>query len=357
MDRTTSTATYTYLERLIIAAGAATLAIALYARASETAPAPDDPGLATIALHEPQRVAPPPPIVARQDVVAAPATKDVSLVFTAGGSAWIKLAQVETAPKHGKIVLAEDDYVTSAIAPINEANVPAAHKAWLGKRVVVDVTCVARVTSIAVVSRLTGYPSYAGVEGASDDKWTPAAAFESGTKLVAAKLDNCAGGAFARSANLAPIVIPSEIQDEPLAAAALAALQASPDVKAGAKDWEEFQQKGRWETDEYTEKSVRVVRHPTTGVTWVSAHLYHGGGCGAPNLSAWGLYRVGDDGVLVRVKSSLGELTSIEKLVDLDNDGELEVIGRPWLGTERAVQASDGATLDTLALPYFFCPC
>jgi len=349
MDRT---ATYTYLERLIIAAGAATLAIALVPRGGE----PAEVGPATIALHEPQRVAPPPPIVARQEVVAAPATRDVSLVFTAGGAAWIKLAEVEVAPRHGKVVLTEDDYVVSAIAPIAEANIPAKHRSWLGKRVVVDGTCTARVTSIAVVSRLTGDPSYAGVE-AADDKWTASSAFQSGIKLVAAKLDNCAGGTLARSANLAPIVIPSEIQDESLAAAGLAALQASPDVKAGAKEWKELQQKGNWTDDEYTQKSVRVVRHPTTGVTWVSAHFYHGGGCGAPNLSAWGLYRVGDDGTLVRVKASLGELTSIEKLVDLDNDGELEVLGRPWLGTERAVQASDGATLDTLALPYFFCPC
>lgn len=348
MDRT---ATYTYLERLIIAAGTATLAVALWPRSPEPPQGP-----ATIALHEPERIAPPPPIVARQDVLAAPATRDISLVFTAGGAAWIKLAEVETAPKHGKVVLAEDDYVVSAIAPIAESKLSAAHEAWLGKRVVVDGTCTARVTSIAVVSRLTGDPGYAGIV-AADDQWTASSAFESGTKVIAGRLDNCAGGTFARSANLAPIVIPSEIRDEPLAAAALAALAASPDVKAGAAEWEEFQQTGRWEDHEYTQKSVRVVRHPTTGVTWVSAHLYHGGGCGMPNLSAWGLYRVGDAGELVRVAASLGELTEIDRLVDLDNDGELEVLGRPWLGTERAVQASDGTTLDTLALPHFFCPC
>jgi hypothetical protein len=350
MDRT---ATSTYLERLIFAAGVATLAVALWPRASE----PAELGPASIEMHEAVRVAPPPPIVAQIDVPAAPPTRDISLVFTAGGSSWIELAELDVLPKHGKPKLADDDYVTSAIAPIAEANIPAAQRDWLGTRVVVDGTCTARVTQLAVVSRLTGYPSYAGVENATDDKWTAAAALEHGARFLAAKLDNCAGGTFARRASLAPVVIPPVIDDAPLAAAALAALSASPEVKAGATEWAEYQQAGNWVDDEYTARDVRVVRHPTTGVTWVSAHLYYGGGCGAPNLSVWGLYRVDDDGTLVRAKTSLGQLTQIDQLVDLDNDGELEVIGRPWLGTERAVQAADGSTLATLSLPLYACPC
>lgn len=346
-------ATYTYLERMIFAAGLATLALAVWPRGSE----PAEVDAATIAMDEPQRIAPPPPIVAQVDVPAAPPSKDVSLVFTAGGSAWIALAELEKLPKHDKPMLSEDDYVTSAIAPIAPANLTAAQQELLGTRIVVDGTCTAWVTSFAVVSRLTGYPSYAGVENAPDDTWTAATAMEHGTKLLAAKLDNCAGGTFARRASLAPVVIPPAIEDEPLAAAALAALKASPDAKAGAKEWEEFQQKGNWYDDPSVAKDVRVLRHPTTGVTWVSAHLYYGGGCGAPNLSVWGLYRIDDDGALVRTKTSLGELTQIDKLVDLDNDGQLEVIGRPWLGTERTVQANDGTTLQTLTLPFFMCPC
>lgn len=350
------TATYTHLERLIFASGVVTLAVALWSPAAD----PGELEAAAIEMHEPQRVAPPPSIVAQLDVPAAPPTKEVKLVFQAGGAAWIELAPIDVLPKHDGAYLAEDDYVSSAIAPIAanaDRNVPAAYRDWLGSRVVVDGTCVAWVTQFAVVARLTGYPSYAGVENAPDDAWTAATVMEHGTKFLAAKLDSCVGGTFARRAELAPVIIPPVIEDEPLAAAALAALKASPDAKAGAKEWEEFQQKGNWVDDPSVTRDVRVLRHPTTGVTWVSAHLYYGGGCGAPNLSVWGLYRVDEDGTLVRTKTSLGELTQIEKLVDLDNDGQLEVIGRPWLGSERVIQGSDGTNIELLALPFYACPC
>ncbi len=57
-------ATYTYLERLLFVAGAVTLAVALWPRTAEEA----ESDAATITMDEPQRVAPPPPIVAQLDV-------------------------------------------------------------------------------------------------------------------------------------------------------------------------------------------------------------------------------------------------------------------------------------------------
>ena len=284
------------------------------------------------------------------------ASKDIHLVFKAGGATWVKIAALDTLPRHGKPVLSEDDYQSSAIARVTEENVPLGYTSWASRQLVVDGDCRANITGFAVISRLTGYPGYAGIES-KDDKWTAPAVFEHGAKILAAKLDNCAGGSYARDAIYAGVVVPIAIEDEPLAAAAVKSLRSSPEVAGAQTEWTEYSQPGNWYENEYTTTQTMVLRHPTTGATWVSVHMQYSGGCGLPNINLWGLYRTDADGKLVRVKSSLGDIVQIEKIVDIDGDGELEVIGRPWLGTERAAQSVSGATLDKLELPYFMCPC
>ncbi len=352
--------TYPHLTRMILAGlGCAMVggALVVAARPMPVVQEPAAPIRITETITVPMSV----PVVMRQEAPPAAATRELSLVLRAGGATYMKLASLgddpgaEVMPRHGKATLSEDDYVTSTVSNVETANVPLSHRQWLGKRVLVDGTCSAKVTGFAVIARLTGDPGYAGIENA--DHWTAATTMASGAKLLAAKLDNCAGGTYARDAALPAIVVPQEIEDAPLAAAATKVLQASAATKTAQAEWETAEQKGTWYEAEGMTTQVQVLRHPRTGATWVSVHLYYGGGCGLPNLSVWGLYRADTDGKLTQVKSSLGELIAIEKLVDLDGDGELEVIGRPWLGTERAVQRIDGAGLQELSLPFYFCPC
>ena len=351
--------THAYLTRMIAAGvGCALIGAAVMVA---TRPMPEaQEAVAPVVITETATVPMSVPVVMAQEPPPAALSKQIELVFKAGGATYMKLAGIgegtgeEAMPKHGKAKLANEDWIESAIANVETGNVPAAHRGWLGKTVTVDGACSARVVGFAVVSRLVGDPGYAGIE---EDKWTSTTMMEQGAKVLAAKLDNCAGGLYARDAALAAIVAPTVIDNPVLVTAAKASLIRSQDAKAGQDEWATAQQTGRWYENEGTETTAQVLRHPKTGVIWVSVHLYYGGGCGLPNISVWGLYRADASGTLTRAKTSLGELTKVEKLVDVDGDGELEVIGRPWLGTERTVQSKDGGTLQDLTLPFYSCPC
>ncbi len=352
--------THAYLARMIAIGLCGALAGAAVMVATRALPEPQEPA-APIVITETVTVPMSVPIVMAQEPPPVALTKQLSLVFAASGATYMKLASIgegrtdEAMPKHGKPKLSEDNYVTSSTAIVDAAAVPSVHRGWLGKTVTVDAGCSAKIVGFAVVARLIGDTGYAGIEG--DAAWSATTAFEQGTKVLAAKLDNCAGGMYARDATLSAVIVPEELTDASLVATATKELLASSDTATAQTEWSAAEQTGRWYENEYTEKTAQVLRHPKTGAIWVSVHMYYGGGCGLPTVSVWGLYRASDDGTLTRVTSSLGELTKIEKLVDVDGDGELEVIGRPWLGTERSVQTGTGATVQELVLPYYGCPC
>ncbi len=352
--------THAYLTRMIVAGIGCALLGAGALVATRPSVEPQQPP-APIEITEPAPAAMSVSIAVAQEPPPAALSKQIALVFTAGGATYMKLASIGDGktdvvmPKHGKVKLSNQDWIESAVAGVELGNVPVAHRSWLGKLVTVDGACTAKVVGFAVVSRLVGDPGYAGIEG--EEAWSATSAMEQGAKSLAAKLDNCAGGMYARDAAQPAIVVPVEIDQPSLVRAATKALLGTRDAKAAQEEWTTSQQAGRWFENEYTETTAHVLRHPKTGVTWVSVHLYYGGGCGLPNISVWGLYRADASERLTRVATSLGELTKLEKLVDVDGDGELEVIGRPWLGTERTVQTTNGATVQDLTLPFYSCPC
>lgn len=345
-------ATHPYLTSLIAAGlGGALIGAALIARPEVE----HQVDVAPITIVESPRVALAPVVVA-EPAPPAVRSKQVALVFSADGATYMKLASgaVEAMPRHGRLVRAEGADVETVVADVAARDLAAVDRAWLGKRVTVDGTCTAKVIGFAVVSRLVGDPSYAGIEA---ERWTSEDIAAHGDTSLVARLDNCAGGTLARDASLPPMAILEEIDDPALVARAKATLLASRDVRDAQAEWTTAEQPGRWYEHEYTETTTHVLRHPRTGTTWVSVHLYFGGGCGLPNPSVWGLYRVDAAGKLVRESTQIGELTKIEELVDLDDDGEPEVVGRPWLGVQRTVRTLAGTSLQDLTLPFFFCPC
>jgi len=288
---------------------------------------------------------------------AMPAPPQVWVVVTAGGATYMKLAELETKlPRHGKPTLSEHEYVTSSIAPIEDVDVAPVHRAWKGTEVIVDGTCHATVVGFAVVARLTGETSYAGEEGG--EAWTANSVLRLGAPMLAARLDGCTGE-LARAASLPALIVPEVITDDKLVAAAKKQLFASADAKAARAAW------AAWETEIHStehkeldlgELSTKVVRHPKTGATFVSIHGTTGGSCGYADISLWGLYRV-DGETLTRIPTKLGELLVIDGFVDLEGDGQLEVVGRPWLGTERMISRTNGDVVETLEQPYYGCPC
>lgn len=352
--------THPYLARgLAVAVGAGLVggALAWLAIPTQLAPVPPPPLAMTETIPVPMAI--PMILPAVRSTPAPERSSQVAFVFAAGGAAYLKLAELdgddpEATPRHGKVAVHDDDYAHAAIAVVKDADVPRAHRGWAGKQVVVDGTCRANVVGFAVVARLLGDPGYAGEEVAA---WDARSIMAHGTPVLAARLDGCADGVLARDAARPPIVVPEVIADAPLAAAARRAVLASADAHQAQRAWKEAELEGRWSTSDGTTWSVQVLRHPSTGDTFVSAHAGYAGGCGGPEISIWHLFRADRDGRLTRVPSSLGDLTSIERLVDLEGDGTFEVLGTPWLGTDRRVIRSTGETIERLELQFYGCPC
>ena len=350
---------------LAVAAAAPMLVIAAHPLpaplATRAAVAQPEPAAAPVAA-----VVPVPAVL----VVETPAARasELGFVVHAGGAAYLSVAELvgggyggadedtgEAVPRHGKRKLSEADGVYAAVAPVAARDVPLAHRAWAGRRVALDDGCTATVGGFAVVWRLTGDLVYAGAEGAA---WTAASVAEHGAAVLGARLDGCKATAatYGRDASLPPIVVPEEISDPALADAARAALLASAPARAAAVEWSEHQMDGTWL--EQATLDTKVVRHPTTGARFVSIHARTDLGCGAPAINVWGLFRAGADGALEVVQlRPLGELHSVDKLVDLEGDGALEIIGAPWLGLDRALARASGQRLVRLTLPFYGCPC
>lgn len=282
----------------------------------------------------------------------------LGLVFSADGASYMKLASLggsgEPMPAHGAPRHVTENYVEIAIANVEPTDVPVAYRSWADREVVVDNTCRTKVTGFAIVSRLTGDTGYAGTE---DDSWTAKNVLELGSTVLAAKLADCTG-TFARDAALPAVVVPEEIQNATLAAQARAALIASTPSDDAQHEWFEFDQNGTWYESEEAVFATRVVRHPTTGVTWVSVHGYVEPACGSAEANVWGLFRVQADGTLAAVQlRKLGDLWKIDQLIDIDGDGELELIGKPWLGLDTVVTRASGEELERLPLAFFGCAC
>lgn len=300
------------------------------------------------------------PLVTQHELApGAKASLDASLVFTIGDATYMKLP-AERMPKHGKATLVQDEDLYNAIAPVNPANVSTEQRAWLAKSVRIDTGCIATVASLGVISRLSGDTGYA--ESAAGDEWTAKSVMENGTPMLVAKLVGCTGGVFARDASLAVAVVPFAVANEPLAAAGKRAVLSSEGARRTAAEWAEATASDGtvasepWYDSEMTTWDTRVLVHPLSGATFVSVYAVSEFSCGGPSVKLWSLFRANTDGSLTKLDAELGDIDEIDQLVDLDGDGELEVIGRPFL-SGRMINAGSGTTLSQLDESFFGCPC
>ncbi len=332
-----------------------------------------------LAASPPVAPAPAPAPVVPPPLAPAVHSSELKFVFEVGDATYVKLATLDAPgaadaaadadaathasaaavamPRHGKLRHLHADGIDAAIATVALRHVPAAYAGWQGRKVKVDRTCEATVTGFAVVARLSGDPSYAGDTG--HDAWDAASVMANGSRVLAAKLDGCTG-TFARSAALPDIVVPTKLVDPALAEAAIAALIASAPAQETQREWDAQRADtggtpSLWHADGAV--TAEVLRHPTTGEIFVSAHGNVNGGCGAPEANVWGLFRV-VDGALVPVQlRQLGEMRTIDALIDIENDGALELLGKPWLGDAELLTGVSGDEIDSLSVPFHGCPC
>jgi len=347
------TPTHTYLTRLIaygLGCGLIGASLMFAAKPPSVVQAP------LIALTETVTIPMTIPTMVTTDTMPAPPS--VAVVVTAAGGSYMKLADLSKLPRHGTAKLSENDYTVTSIAAVADADVAPVHRAWLGQEVIVDGACRATVTGFAIVSRLTGDTGYANEE-VTESGWTAANVMRLGAPMLAARLDACTGD-FARAATLSKMIIPEVIENKSLAAAAKKRALSGSAMKRANAEWEKWEAEMQ-ETEhhplDFGDVWTKVVRHPTTGQTFVSVHATTGGGCGYPDISIWALYRADVDGTLTQIPTKIGEMLMVDGFVDVEGDGQLEVVGRPWLGTERMISRLDATVMDRLERPFFGCPC
>jgi len=350
---------HSYTFRLVATAascGVISAAVALYAGPSVDVPPPPQP-----VTQEVLALVPMPVVVAVEQPAPPVRSSELQLVFRAAGTTYMKLASIDDAktaeamPKHGKLKLYNrgelDHWQSVSVGAVADRDVPLVYRRWTGKAVVVDGACTAKVT---VVARLLGETDYADTDA---NAWTAQNVFDQGAPVLAAKLDGCKDGTFARDAALPAVVTPTVIDDNALAKRARAKLLASEPSKHAQLEWEKAKREGDWHTRDTASINTIIVRHPTTNATWVSVHARIEEGCGGTEINIWGLYRVDGDQLVTAQQRDLGEVHSIDQLVDIEGDGELEYIGKPWIATDIIVSRASGDEVQRLVLPFYGCAC
>ncbi len=256
-------------------------------------------------------------------------------------------------PRHGRPRLVTEDGAQIALAEVRREDMPAVHRAWAGRQVVVDGGCHATVVGFA--DRLAALRR-SGLRGAREGalgRGGRDAGGRAGDRRAARRLQRH----VPRDAALAPVAIPEPVRDEKLAAArqALLASPAAAEV-AGL---------GGAPVDGYRGLVV-AARRAVGGCSAPPAHrrdVRGGPRLGRVLLRRAGHQRVGPpsrgpSGALAPVHVvRLEQLRSIEKIIDVEGDGELELIGRTWPSDDVVLAGADGRALDTLGMHFYGCPC
>lgn len=366
----------THVARLT-ALGLAFAGAGLFAIAKPALQTPAPQGTPTIAMIETNDIDLDVPVASQTEAppVSTTSSRTVAMVFQAQGATWMKLENLAVPgeptdmngylrvgiPKHGKVRYTREDYIETVIAPVAIDDVPYVSRERLGEKVIVDGTCTAYITGFAVVARLTGSPGYVGDD--TTDEWTAKSVMQYGAPMLAAKLDGCSG-TLARDASLPPAATPRRLKEDDvkLVAQAKAMLLRSPSAYATTKEWNDHysstpvSERTTWDKDHATTWKSEMFIHPTTHAMWISIHANQLEGCGSPHVNVWGLYRVEADKSLTSFDVDLGQIETIDQLIDLDGDGMWEVVGKEWLGTT-IVNDAKGTTLETLDRPFYGCPC
>lgn len=281
----------------------------------------------------------------------SPRASEVELVFSVRGETYVEIDTTEL-PKHGTPTLVEDDPALVSIATVAAKDLPDEVRAWKQRTVTIDGTCEARVTGFAVIARLRGNATDASDQLTS---WTAQSVMEYGRPMLAARIDGCTG-TFARDAALPAITV---LQDTAapgdLAERAVERFVASRLVVDAQDTWRKAGNDGTWYEASDAHLDTHVMRHPRTGVMWIVIHAYRYGDCGEVGGNVLGIYRVEADGSLFTVQVRGGGMGQLDRVIDLEGDGELELVGSGPL--ETMIDRTNGETVRDLGVMSYGCGC
>jgi hypothetical protein len=176
--------------------------------------------------------------------------------------------------------------------------------------------------------------------------------------MLAAKLDNC-DGTWARASEYPAAAVAHETEEPALEQAAI------DDVLATYGDdddvdhwWKESGGEGDWRTSDSVAREAHTYVHPLTNEKWVVASVYREGGCGEFGVSRMAVFHVSDGGKLRRV-ADLGHAgQTIQDVVDLDGDGQPEILFGDGSEDTSLVDLKD-QTADSISVDYvsYGCGC
>ncbi len=285
---------------------------------------------------------------------------ELALVFDVDGTSYMRLSHELRASARGKARMIVADDVYAVVAPVSASAMPNDLATWNGREVLVNGTCRARIIGFAEVSRVSGDPPgsenywYSSEEDrpTTPPAWTIATVTADNVTL-AAKLDGC-DGTWARSADYEPAQIAHNAEAPALETAAIADLLVN-DNETLAKEWKDSGGEGDWQDE--VDIDASTYEHPVTGDKWIFVTAFEAGGCGEPSLSRMVAYRAGKSGKVQRFADLDYAGRSISDVVDLDGDGQPELL----LGAGTTTDLVDLANVDhaSISVPvhHYGCGC
>lgn len=251
---------------------------------------------------------------------------ELAFVFSLDGEAYLRLSSSERALERGSARMVVEDDVYAVVAPVTTAAMPAELRAWAGRSVLVNGVCRARVVGFAEVSRISGEPADTYYDHPDEEDepatWTIESVTDAGV-VLAAKLDGCTG-TWARSTDYAPAAVAAKIDAPALEQAARAELLARHDVDPTQETWTGSGGEGDWR--DAAEVVTQVYQHPLTDERWVFAQARRLGSCGDPSFDVMAAYRANADGTIRRVADLKFGDDNIMEVVDVDGDGQPELV-------------------------------
>jgi hypothetical protein len=256
---------------------------------------------------------------------------ELALVFAVDGESYLRLSSDERASSRGTPRMTEEAGVFSVVAPVATSALPAHLRSWAGRTVLVEGSCRARVIGFAEVSRVAGDPPGSDHYYYDDDdeaapaeepRWTVEDVVASNV-VLAAQLDGCTG-TWARGEDYSPAAVVMAIEEPALEQAAVADLLARGEDDSYQQDWTSQGGEGDWR--DAVDVATHAYQHPLTGERWIFAQARHAGGCGDPSIGMMAAYRVTADGAVRRFAELDFGYETVRGVVDLDGDGQPELL-------------------------------
>lgn len=255
--------------------------------------------------------------------------EEFAMVFSVDGTSYLRLSTDEEASARGPGKFIDEGGIASVVAQVATAAMPDDLRKWAGRTVLVNGTCRARVVGFAEVSRVSGYasdPHNYDEDGnhIEPEAWTAELVLERNDVTLAAKLDGC-DGTWARAESYSPAAVASMIEAPDLEAAAIGELLAKNDDDVNDEAWRQSGGEGDWR--DAVDIKTTAWQHPFTNERWVFVQANTGGGgCGEASMSLMAAYRAKPDGTVRRFTDLGYAYDTIAQIVDLDGDGQPELI-------------------------------